>query len=201
VDGSQSELVKPFERPNGAGFISDQELLRTFVTPQIVSYLQAKLPGVSPEILIRRVCELIKYLMLIPFSPGRILFGQEVDDVWHYWILQTRQYAQLCEKLPGGTFRHHSSTVYEEIAGVVETPSIPEALERILSFFISYYRSFGPISQDRIDCWPTLQRVVQEAEWSLDQLNDFLREQAFPAAMDPPGNETGVHGQLREIRP
>src|SRR5262245_51982003 len=159
--------------------ISDQELLETFVTPQMMSYFQAKMPDVSHELLVRRLCELIKYLMLVQFSPGRILFGQEIDNVWHYWILQTREYAQLCEKLPGQSFRHHSSRDYQETAEAAETVIVSDALQRALSFFISYYRNFGPMTEDRLDCWPALQRIVQEAGWDLDELNDFLRERAL----------------------
>jgi len=164
------------------GFISDQELLRQFVSPVMMNYFKAKMPEVAPEALVGRVCELLKFLMLVRFSPGRILFGKQVDDVWHYWILQTRQYAELCEKLPGGSFRHHSSTVYEEFAEAEPNVDLGEAVQRILSFFISYARNFGPISQDRVECWPTLQQVMQESGWDIDQLNDFLRGQVLACA-------------------
>jgi len=175
----QGDLVSSSDRRVRPAFISDQELLRTFVTPQMMNYFQAKMPRVSRDLLVRRLCELLKYLMLVQFAPGRILFGQDIDDVWHYWILQTQQYAELCEKLPGKTFRHHSSRDYQETAETAETVNIADALQRILSFFISYYRNFGPITEDRFDCWPALQRVVEEAEWDLDELNEFLSERAF----------------------
>jgi hypothetical protein len=158
--------------------ISDQELLQKFVTPSMLKYFEAKMPDLSSEVLVRRLCELLKYLMLVRFSPGRIMFGKDIDDVWHYWILQTRQYAELCEKLPGRSFRHHSSTVYQEAAEQAENVDVEDAIQRILSFFISYYRNFGPITEERLACWPTLQQVTREAEWDVDRLNDFLREQS-----------------------
>ena len=157
-------------------FISDQELLETFVTPQMIRYFQAKMPELDRETLFRRICELLKYLLLVQFSPGRILFGRDIDDVWHYWILQTRQYAQLCEKL--GSFRHHSSNDYQETAEAGNAVSIPNALQRALSFFISYYRNFGPMTNDRLACWPVLQQLAQAAEWDLEELNGFLHERA-----------------------
>jgi len=159
-------------------FISDEHIMREFVTPQMMAYFGAKLPNVDLDTLTHRICELLKYLMLAPFSPGRILFGKDVDDVWHYWILQTRQYAQLCEKLPGETFRHHSSADYVETDDATEA-STAEAVQRILSFFISYYRNFGPVTRDQLECWPPLQRVAQEAGWNLDDLNDFLHDQVI----------------------
>jgi hypothetical protein len=179
---SRTHVAKSSARADELGFISDRELLQKFVTPQMLKYFQAKMPDLNSEILVRRVCELLKYLMLVRFSPGRILFGKEVDDVWHYWILQTRQYAELCEKLPGKSFRHHSSTVYQETAEHAEKVDIADAVQRILSFFISYHRNFGPITEDRLACWPTLQQVTQEAKWGLDHLNAFLHDQSLAAA-------------------
>jgi hypothetical protein len=166
---SQTHLDRSSGKPDEPVFISDAML----------KYFQAKMPDLDPDVLVRRVCELLKYLILVRFSPGRILFGKDVDDVWHYWILQTRQYSELCEKLPGKWFRHHSSTVYQEAAEQAEKVDIADALQRILSFFISYYRNFGPITEERLACWPTLQQVTREAEWDIDSLNDFLRERSL----------------------
>jgi hypothetical protein len=176
---SQTHLDRSSGKPDEPVFISDQELLESFVSAAMLKYFQAKMPDLDPDVLVRRVCELLKYLILVRFSPGRILFGKDVDDVWHYWILQTRQYSELCEKLPGKWFRHHSSTVYQEAAEQAEKVDIADALQRILSFFISYYRNFGPITEERLACWPTLQQVTREAEWDIDSLNDFLRERSL----------------------
>jgi hypothetical protein len=172
--------------PDQPAFISDAELLRDFVSPQMMSYFQAKMPDMRSETLVLRVCELLKYLIFVQYSPGRILFGREIDDVWHYWILQTRQYAQLCEKLPGNFFRHHSSVAYLETARAVQTADPSEAVQRILSFFISYYRNFGPMTDDRVACWPTIQRIMNEAGWDLAGLNHFLCEMAFASAPQSP---------------
>ena len=170
------------ERLSQRAFISDQEIFETFVTPQMMSYFRAKMPDTSHETIFRRACELLKYLILVQFSPGRILFGREIDDMWHYWILQTQQYARLCEKLPGKSFRHHSSRDYQETAEAAETVTISDALQRALSFFISYYGNFGPITHDRLACWPVLQQVVKEAGWDLKELNGFLHERAIVGA-------------------
>jgi hypothetical protein len=176
------------ERPSGRvpapAFISDQDLIERYVTPPMMRYFRVKLPGIGAELLSRRICELIKYLMLIQFSPGRILFGRETDDVWHYWILQTKQYSELCAKLPGGFFRHHSSADYPESDDAPTPPDIAAAVERMLSFFISYYRNFGPMTADRAACWPTLRQIMEEAGWDIDQLNDFLSERALAPVAD-----------------
>ena len=165
-------------------FISDQEILKTYVTHQMMSYFQTKVPMLSYGALSLRICELLKYLVLVQFSPGRILFGKEIDEIWHYWILQTRQYAQLCEKLPGHTFHHHSSRDYQDSADAADSVSIASALQRAISFFVSYYRNFGPMTDDRLVCWPPLQQIAKEAEWDIKDLNAFLHEQATGNASD-----------------
>jgi hypothetical protein len=175
------------QRHGELAFISDDSIMHEFVTPQMMAYFGAKLPNVKLNTLTHRICELLKYLILTPFSPGRILFGTDVDDVWHYWILQTRQYAQLCEKLPGGTFRHHSSADYVEAKDATEV-STADAMQRILSFFISYYLNFGPITKDQLECWPTLQWVAQEAGWNLDDLNNFLHDQVITTSRERSGS-------------
>ncbi len=125
--------------------IADRQILDKFVTSQMMRYFSAKLPTLSSETLALRICEMIKYLILVQYSPGRILFGKEIDNIWHYWILQTREYARLCESLPGGFFRHHSSNDYVAEEKPAEAP-LAEAIERVLSFFISYYANFGPLA-------------------------------------------------------
>ena len=58
-----------------------------------------------------------------------------------------------CKNLPGGFFRHHSSNDYKETDSPRETP-LDEAVERVLSFFISYYLNFGPLTAE----WPAAGR-------------------------------------------
>jgi hypothetical protein len=157
--------------------ITDRQILEKFVTPQMMRYFSAKLPTLSSETSALRICEMIKYLILVQYSPGRILFGKEIDDIWHYWILQTREYSQLCESLPGGFFRHHSSNDYVAEEKPVEAP-LAEAIERVLSFFISYYANFGPLTAERLECWPPLQVLMEEASWDISELNEFLSDRS-----------------------
>jgi hypothetical protein len=101
--------------------------------------------------------------------------------------------------LPGNFFRHHSSVAYREPASAVQAADSPQAVQRILSFFISYYRNFGPMTDDRVACWPTVQRIMDEAGWDLAGLNHFLCEMAFaPAPQSPSVNHTEQNRLGRE---
>ena len=168
--------------PEPANLITDAELLGQFTTPQIMQYFFLKMPAVETRTLTLWAAELLKYLILVQFSPGRILFGKDIDNLWHFCILHTREYAQLCKNLPGGFFRHHSSNDYKETDSPRETP-LDEAVERVLSFFISYYLNFGPLTAERLGCWPPLRMVMDETGWSLEELNDFLNDGARSTAL------------------
>jgi hypothetical protein len=182
VDAAHSPTTRCDHSPQVAcGLISDEDLLQKFVSAPMMAYFRAKFPNLDHTTLETRICELLKFLILMKFSPGRILFRQEIDDVWHYWILQTREYRRLCETLPGNLFRDHSSMDYPETAAAAEAISRTDGAQRILSFFISYYRNFGPITRKRLECWPPLQRFKRRSGWNLNELNNFLRHQAFGA--------------------
>lgn len=48
------------------------------------------------------------------FLKGRKTTSQMVDNIWHIFILHTRQYAQFCEEYWGGHFLHHEPSADEE---------------------------------------------------------------------------------------
>ena len=62
--------------PEPANLITDAELLGQFTTPQIMQYFFLKMPAVETRTLTLWAAELLKYLILVQFSPGRILFGR-----------------------------------------------------------------------------------------------------------------------------
>ena len=196
------------------GGISDEELLNQFVTPNMYVYFRAKLPHLTPDVLKCRLVELTKYLILAPKFPGNILFGQEMDDLWHFWVMQTREYAQFCKTLPGGTFRNHDSndhldypinwgeaeTVAQDVIRAKELKAsgqkpagsefdkekADQHMKRVLSFFASYVSSFGPLKPEAIENWPPVQRVMRRLEWSLNDFNAFLMAQAQPKVANAP---------------
>ena len=189
---------------NSQSIYSNSDILNQFLSNQMFVYFCRKRPEINPQDMRNRLAEFLKYMVLSDVFPGNILFGDEIDDLWHLWIMQTRQYAELCSKLPNARFCHHNSNDYPEgpltsaeadalIARVVQgeekhKPSPSEMREhfeqnakRILSFFASYYKNFGPVSADIVVHWPPLARMIKRLGWSIDQFNDFIAEQAAKA--------------------
>ena len=197
--------------------VSDQanesSLFERFFSPSLYTYFRVKRPEIDANEMRVRLTELLKFLILSHEFPGNILFGEELDDLWHLWIMQTREYEKLCRSLPGGRFIHHDSrdqpadtVVWAEVehlvarmiaekkakgvalAGADLSPQkLRENAERLLSFFASYVENFGQIQSEVVHCWPPLQRLMRRMDWSTDELNAFLTEHSVPSA-PPPGS-------------
>jgi hypothetical protein len=216
---SQAELATSnnhFLQHLGITPLHDLPLLERFLTPEMFVYFCQK-SGLSPPETLRRISEMLKFLILVRNFPGNIIFGKEIDEIWHLWVLQTREYEVLCAALPGGEIRHHCAREYPETPEALKTMmkelaeehgwTIPEEgsvqamseqdyeaeqaraarsrfemnAQRILSFFASYFKNFGPIREENVPLWPPLQRMMERLEWNTETLNAFLAGQIAKA--------------------
>jgi hypothetical protein len=107
---------------------------------------------------------------------GGILFANCIDTIWHYWILQTEQYAQLCSDLSHGRFRHHSSVDYPLLGK--EKLDERRELDRRVAFFVSYVRAFGVMEARRLRYWPSLELLMSTLHWDLPKMNRYLLAKA-----------------------
>lgn len=183
---------------------SNEDLFRQFVSPNMRVYFARKCPDIPEIERHRQLAELLKFLVLVRDFPGNIIFGKEIDEMWHLWIMQTREYEALCAALPGGEMRHHSSRDYPETTltdaearAILATPpgeDVPaepvreggkerfeQNAQRLLSFFASYYLTFGPIVPEVVPLWPPLNRLADRLGWNAEKLNAFLAEQVRKA--------------------
>ncbi len=176
--------------------IDNIELLDTYVTPRMNEYFKRKLNNCSADKIDTMLCELIKFLILVDKFEGNIIFGKEIDDVWHLWILQTREYSAFCDILPHSKFCHHSSKEYDLISyngtpreeenrnedsndlnQLMNVDKIREDIARVLRFFIEYKRMFGVIAVEAIPYWPPLEKITKRLSWNAEDLNTFLEQQ------------------------
>jgi hypothetical protein len=153
--------------------ISNQQLRASFVTPAMAYYFERKLAPLPKADVDARVEELLKYLNLAAHCHGGIPFTDEIDDVWHLWIMQTKQYMQLCMKLQGGKFIHHSSNDYEEYVDK-ELRTRPIDLQRAVALLRAYVVNYGPFEADRVRYWTVADRVMKALDWTVDRLNTWL---------------------------
>ncbi|MER5970072.1 hypothetical protein ABT112_10110 [Streptomyces sp. NPDC002055] len=120
--------------------------------------------GVPTEYAERQVTECLRYLYLVSKHRDRLsgLFlpvEQDIDEIWHYLILQTREYRALCEeRLPGRFFIEHRSIGYEDYQ---REPGREQVLEEALRWIPLYCAEFGPFDEGALPHW-TIVRFLHE---------------------------------------
>jgi hypothetical protein len=121
----------------------------------------------------RRVVECLRYLYLISACPKALggLFlpvEQPIDEVWHFLILQTREYRELCEtRLPGRFFIEHRSMPY---AAYRKTPSREALVEQALRWIPLYCATFGPFDEPGARHWTMVRFLREQMGLSLAQI-------------------------------
>lgn len=153
--------------------ITGDALRQKYLNPQMAHYFRKKLAPLPFEEVELRIDEFLKFVSLATYANGQIPVSREIDDVWHYWVLQTLEYSVLCSKLPGGHFVNHSSNDYEEFVAPDATskPADPLAM---MSFLGAYVKNFGPFEADRVRHWTFASRLMEVLDWTLDELNARL---------------------------
>ncbi|MGW6026133.1 hypothetical protein [Streptomyces sp. NPDC055099] len=153
-----------------------RELLGNALHDEVVAHFAAK-PGASAaSVVTHQVRECLRYLYLLSRHPDRLggLFlpvEQDIDEIWHYLILQTREYRQLCEqRLPGGHFIHHRSISYDAYQA---DPGRETAAEEALRWIPLYTAAFGPFDEAALPHWTVVRFLHEELELSLEQIADL----------------------------
>jgi hypothetical protein len=137
------------------------------------SYFEKKLSPLHPTEITVRIEETLKFLNMAVYCHGAIPVSKEIDEIWHLWILETREYQKLCSSLQGRTFLHHTSNAY--LAQCEETgESREDELLHGVTMLGSYVLNYGPFEKGRVQYWLLADRLVNQCGWSIDQLNDWL---------------------------
>lgn len=140
---------------------------------EVVEHFTGK-TGAPPEYVERQVTECLRYLYLISRHREELagLFlpvEQDIDEIWHYLILQTREYRELCEeRLPGGFFVHHRSIGYEDYQ---EEPGRERAIEEALRWIPLYCAAFGPFDEGALPHWTIVRFLHRQLSMSLEEIS------------------------------
>ncbi len=93
---------------------------------------------------------------------------QEADDVWHELILQTVFYAELCERLPGKKFLHHTSLPFKDYAS---QNGIGNSIDELASWIPDYVQTFGNFTVEGARCWSFCLYLMNEMGLDLETIN------------------------------
>lgn len=137
--------------------------------------------NVDDQELFLQVNEFLKFIFLKSIytlrqeEPVFIPVSREIDEIWHAFILQTKEYQELCDRLPGGVFIHHQSinlNYYIEVVGLRET------IKRSLNFLVEYYRYFEAFKMPQLKYWTIPNYLVHQRNIPLELLNEILAKEA-----------------------
>ena len=156
--------------------VTGQQLRAAYLDEPMLGYFGRKLADVAEPDLLVRIDELLKFLFIAGECAGSIPVAREIDEVWHYWILQTQQYSRLCELLPAGEYIDHCSNDYL----VHFDPSVGEDddLEDGVRMLALYVENFGPFHADQAKYWRLAAHLISKYGWSIEALNDWLMSSA-----------------------
>lgn len=150
-----------------------RDLLGDALYTEVVDYFAAKNEELSREFVARQVTECLRYLYLVSRHRDQLggLFlpvEQDIDEIWHYLILQTREYRALCEeRLPGRFFIEHRSIAYEDYQ---QEPGREQALEEALRWIPLYCQEFGPFDEGALPHWTIVRFLHQQMGLSLPDI-------------------------------
>lgn len=122
----------------------------------------------------QRVIECLRFLYLVSAFPQQLggLFipvEQTIDDVWHYLILQTREYRAFCEqKLPGQFYIEHRSMPYGQY---VQEPAREQQVVEALRWLPLYRATFGEFDEYSAPYWTMVRFLREQMAMSLSHIN------------------------------
>lgn len=147
-----------------------QHLSDDFVPERMVRHLKAEFQGIGAEALSLRIEEFVKFLILsTKIGRGKLPVSQEIDDLWHAYIIETQEYASLCERI--GAFIHHTSL--DNTADDLDSTALRDFH---LLFIVGYVANFGPFSSDVLPLWPVVTEFMVYLSFDLEGLNQFVLE-------------------------
>lgn len=158
-----------------------QSYLLSLIDPRVKDIIYKKYKDSNPEDVTNCLTELMKYLYLVSKYPEGLKgtfvpITEEVDNLWHQMILQTRYYPQICERLPGKLVVHHESMPFEEYAEEHEPQKL---VHEILRWVPYYVKTFGDIQPDAIRYWWFFSTLIKVQKLPLEKLNEMARNDTY----------------------
>jgi len=137
-------------------------------------YFRTKLPSLGAVEVRKRIEEALKFLHMSTQISGAIPVTEEIDEIWHLWILETRQYARLCDAIPPGTFIDHCSDAYAECSGA-SSSDLMNDLDEDVAALAAYVINYGPLTSDRIKYWRLPAYLTSQCGMTVQDINSWLR--------------------------
>lgn len=118
-----------------------------------------------------RIQEFLRFIYLQSLKDGGFIpVTDEIDQIWHEYILQTREYQALCNDLPHAKFVHHQTSTLENYT---RTRDRKQVIQEMLSWIPMYVETFGAFTETTAPYWTIIQFLLKKTSLTLSQLNSI----------------------------
>ncbi len=147
------------------------EQLNDLVSDFMRSHLRKKFSYWDPRKLESAILEFLKFFVMAGKLPGYFIpLNEDADNVWHAYILETKEYQDLCRKISPHFFLHHTGMAFSDYAA---NRSPHKLYEQDLTFLATYVKNFGNFTEESINYWPVASFIKKSLNWDINKLNDF----------------------------
>ncbi|MBP2200158.1 hypothetical protein [Pantoea cypripedii] len=144
--------------------------IRSLISPEYVDIVFNFLTDYTETVRHELMDECLKFLWICSSINKKafVPVSQDVDNVWHAFILQTRLYPGLCSILPGKDFIHHQSGSFHDYMSATSGQLMAEEL---VFWLTEYHRLFGDFTAESAKHWVIVNFLMQGEGLSLADVN------------------------------
>ncbi len=133
-------------------------------------HLETVFSDLSSHELTLRIQEFLKFICLQSLKDsGFIPVSEEIDLIWHEYILQTRAYETLCQDLPGKKFVHHQTISLIEYTQ--QKNNRYEIAKAMLDWIPKYRKYFGNFTEETAHYWLIVDFLIKNHGFTLEKIN------------------------------
>lgn len=144
-------------------------------SPFMLKHLQSVLSTLDEDTFSVRIQEFLRFIYLQSLKDGGFIpVTDEIDQIWHEYILQTREYLALCKDLPHAKFVHHQTGTLDTFA---QTRDRKQVIQDMLVWIPNYVETFGVFTEITAPYWTVVQFLLKHTSLTLSQLNAMVLPQ------------------------
>lgn len=138
----------------------------------MLKVLEEEFSHLTKDELLSRTSEFLKFAYLRSLYETEENFfvpvKKPIDEIWHAFIVQTRDYQKFCQALPGKFFLHHTTTHLDEFG---EEKNKSALVQDMLVWIPRYREHFGPFTEEAAEYWLMPSFLKETLNLSLEQIN------------------------------
>lgn len=151
-----------------------EKIVPTFSPDFMLTVLPEEFSHLASNELNSRLIEFLKFIYLrslwIDVHDGFVPVKKPIDEIWHAFIVQTREYARFCQALPGKVFLHHTTVHLEDFAQHKDRASL---VKEMLAWIPRYREHFGLFTPEAAAYWMMPGFLQETLKMSLAEVNQL----------------------------